>query len=77
MTAGVLSAMNRDLGFSMFDLFLQTDAPINHGNSGGPIFDMKGRVIGVSTAYYTGGNARGGSIGLGFAIPAEQAQSNT
>jgi serine protease Do len=66
--------MNRDLGFSMFDSFLQTDAPINHGNSGGPIFDMKGRVIGVSTAYYTGGNAKGGSIGLGFAIPAEQAQ---
>lgn len=74
VTAGVLSAMNRDLGFSMFDSFLQTDAPINHGNSGGPIFDMKGRVIGVSTAYYTGGNAKGGSIGLGFAIPAEQAQ---
>jgi len=74
VTSGVLSAMNRDLGFSMFDSFLQTDAPINHGNSGGPIFDMKGRVIGVSTAYYTGGNAKGGSIGLGFAIPAEQAQ---
>ncbi|MFO1116719.1 MAG: trypsin-like peptidase domain-containing protein [Beijerinckiaceae bacterium] len=74
VTSGILSAMNRDLGFSMFDSFLQTDAPINHGNSGGPIFNMKGKVIGVSTAYYTGGNAKGGSIGLGFAIPSEQAQ---
>ena len=68
VTSGILSAMNRDPVFSMFDLFLQTDAPINHGNSGGPIFNMKGKVIGVSTAYYTGGNAKGGSIGLGFAI---------
>jgi serine protease Do len=74
VTAGIISATNRDLGFSLFDSFIQTDAPINHGNSGGPIFNMKGQVIGVSTAYYTGGNTKGGSIGLGFAIPAETTQ---
>ncbi|HMN70882.1 MAG TPA: trypsin-like peptidase domain-containing protein [Rhodoblastus sp.] len=74
VTTGVVSALNRDLGFSLFDSFIQTDAPINHGNSGGPIFDLKGQVIAVSTAYYTGGNAKGGSIGLGFAIPSETTQ---
>ncbi len=74
VTTGVVSALNRDLGFSLFDSFIQTDAPINHGNSGGPIFNLKGEVIGVSTAYYTGGNAKGGSIGLGFAIPSETTQ---
>lgn len=74
VTTGVVSALNRDLGFSLFDSFIQTDAPINHGNSGGPIFDLKGEVIAVSTAYYTGGNAKGGSIGLGFAIPSETTQ---
>lgn len=75
VTTGVVSALNRDLGFSLFDSFIQTDAPINHGNSGGPIFDLKGQVIAVSTAYYTGGNAKGGSIGLGFAIPADSTQA--
>lgn len=74
VTTGVVSALNRDLGFSLFDSFIQTDAPINHGNSGGPIFNLKGEVIAVSTAYYTGGNAKGGSIGLGFAIPSETTQ---
>ncbi|MDE2363882.1 MAG: trypsin-like peptidase domain-containing protein [Hyphomicrobiales bacterium] len=74
VTSGIISALNRDLGFSMFDSFIQTDAPINHGNSGGPLFNMKGQVVGVNTAYYTGGNAKGGSIGLGFAIPAETTQ---
>lgn len=71
VTSGVISAHNRNLGFSMFDSFIQTDAPINHGNSGGPLFNMKGEVVGVNTAYYTGGNAKSGSIGLGFAIPSE------
>ena len=71
VTSGVISALNRDLGLSMFDSFIQTDAPINRGNSGGPLFNMEGDVIGVNTAYYNGGNQKGGSIGLGFAIPSE------
>lgn len=69
VSSGIVSALNRDLGFSVYDSFIQTDAPINHGNSGGPMFDAAGQVIGVNTAYYTGGNTKGGSIGLGFAIP--------
>lgn len=71
LTAGVVSALNRDLGFSRFDSFIQTDAAINRGNSGGPLFNMRGEVIGVNTSYYSGSGAKGGSIGLGFAIPSE------
>ena len=74
VSSGVVSALNRDLGFSVYDSFIQTDAPINHGNSGGPMLNANGDVVGVNTAYYTGGNANGGSIGLGFAIPSNTAR---
>lgn len=74
VSSGVVSALNRDLGFSVYDSFIQTDAPINHGNSGGPMSNANGEVVGVNTAYYTGGNSNGGSIGLGFAIPSNTAR---
>ncbi|MDJ0946770.1 MAG: DegQ family serine endoprotease [Kiloniellales bacterium] len=68
VTAGIVSARGRDLpGGSIID-FLQIDAPINKGNSGGPTFDMDGKVIGVNTAIYS---PNGGSVGIGFAIPSE------
>jgi serine protease Do len=66
VTAGILSARQRDINSGPYDDFLQTDAPINRGNSGGPMFDMDGRVIGINTAIYS---PSGGSIGIGFAIP--------
>ncbi len=70
VTAGIVSARGRDLpGGSIID-FLQIDAPINKGNSGGPTFDMSGKVIGVNTAIYS---PNGGSVGIGFAIPSELA----
>nr|MDJ0934870.1 PDZ domain-containing protein [Kiloniellales bacterium] len=70
VTAGIVSARGRDLpGGSIID-FLQIDAPINKGNSGGPAFDMDGKVIGVNTAIYS---PNGGSVGIGFAIPSEVA----
>lgn len=69
VSTGIISALNRDIMLSPFDDFIQTDAALNHGNSGGPLFDMNGDVIGVNTALYTP-TAEGGSIGLGFAIPA-------
>lgn len=68
-SSGIVSALSRNLGLTNFDRFIQTDAAINHGNSGGPVFDLKGRVVGMSTALYTGGVVKGGSIGIGFAIP--------
>ena len=70
VTAGIVSARGRDLpGGSIID-FLQIDAPINKGNSGGPAFDMNGRVIGVNTAIFS---PNGGSVGIGFAIPSNLA----
>ncbi len=66
VTAGIISARGRDIHQGPYDDFLQTDAPINRGNSGGPLFDMDGKVIGVNTAIYS---PSGGSIGLGFSIP--------
>ena len=70
VTAGIVSARGRDLpGGSIID-FLQIDAPINRGNSGGPTFDVTGKVIGVNTAIYS---PNGGSVGIGFAIPSEVA----
>ncbi|MGD0635651.1 MAG: Do family serine endopeptidase [Beijerinckiaceae bacterium] len=71
VTAGIVSARGRDIGSGPYDDFLQIDAPVNRGNSGGPAFDMRGGVIGVTTAIYS---ASGGSIGIGFAIPAEVAK---
>ena len=71
VTAGILSARGRDISAGQYDDFLQTDASINRGNSGGPMFNMNGEVIGVNTAIYS---PTGGSIGIGFAIPANMAR---
>jgi serine protease Do len=70
VTAGIISARKRDIQSGPYDDFIQTDAAINRGNSGGPLFDMDGKVIGINTAIYS---PSGGSIGIGFAIPAEMA----
>jgi serine protease Do len=72
VTAGVVSAKGRDVGSGAYDDYLQIDAPINKGNSGGPTFDMNGEVVGVNTAIYS---PSGGSVGIGFDIPAETVQS--
>ncbi len=72
VTAGIISARNRDIHSGPYDDYLQIDAPINKGNSGGPLFDMDGKVVGINTAIYT---PNGGSIGIGFAIPASVARS--
>ena len=71
VTAGVLSARGRDIHAGGFDDFLQVDAPINRGNSGGPTFDLNGNVIGINTAIYS---PNGGSVGIGFAVPSNAAQ---
>jgi serine protease Do len=67
VTAGIISAEGRDIGSGPYDDYIQIDAPINKGNSGGPTFDTKGNVIGVNTAIYS---PTGGSVGIGFDIPA-------
>ncbi|MBM3568374.1 MAG: DegQ family serine endoprotease [Alphaproteobacteria bacterium] len=72
VTAGILSARSRDINAGAYDDFLQTDAPINRGNSGGPLFNMAGEVIGVNSAIYS---PTGGSVGIGFAIPSALAQN--
>ena len=69
VTAGIISARSRDIQAGPYDDFLQIDAPINHGNSGGPTFNTDGQVIGVNTAILSPGGQTGGSIGIGFAIP--------
>ncbi|MCC8427750.1 DegQ family serine endoprotease [Reyranella aquatilis] len=71
VTTGIVSARGRDIHSGPFDDYIQTDAAINRGNSGGPLFDMDGNVIGINTAIYS---PTGGSIGLGFAIPSSLAQ---
>jgi serine protease Do len=71
VTAGIVSARNRDIHQGPYDEFLQTDAAINHGNSGGPLFNMAGEVIGINTAIYS---PSGGSIGIGFSIPSNAAR---
>jgi serine protease Do len=71
VTAGIISARGRDIGAGPYDDFLQIDAPINKGNSGGPAFNAGGEVVGVNTAIYS---PSGGSVGIGFAIPARTAQ---
>jgi serine protease Do len=73
VTSGIISAVNRDEGFTEFDDYLQTDAAINPGNSGGPLFNLKGEVIGVNSALETTGNDTG-SIGIGLAIPINDAK---
>jgi len=71
VTAGIVSAIHRSIGGGPYDRYIQTDAAINQGNSGGPMFDMAGNVVGINTAVYS---PSGGSVGIGFAIPAEQAK---
>ncbi|MDH3637435.1 MAG: DegQ family serine endoprotease [Gammaproteobacteria bacterium] len=71
-TTGIVSARGRDIRSGPLDEFLQIDAPINRGNSGGPLFDTSGRVIGVNTAIFS---PNGGNVGIGFAIPASMASS--
>jgi serine protease Do/2-alkenal reductase len=70
-SAGIVSALHRDIGENKFDDFIQTDATINRGNSGGPLFNLAGQVIGVNSAIYS---PSGGSVGIGFAIPAAMVQ---
>ncbi|MGF1543854.1 MAG: Do family serine endopeptidase [Parvularculaceae bacterium] len=71
VTRGIISARNRDIDAGSFDDFIQTDAAINRGNSGGPLFNFDGDVIGVNTAIYS---QTGGSVGVGFAVPADLAK---
>ena len=73
VTAGIISARNRDINLTRYDLFIQTDASINQGNSGGPLFNLEGEVIGINTAIIAPGQS--GSIGIGFAIPANAASN--
>lgn len=72
VTAGIISARQRNINAGPYDDFIQTDAPINRGNSGGPMFNMEGDVIGINTAIFS---PSGGSVGIGFAIPSDLAQT--
>jgi serine protease Do len=72
VTAGIVSARGRDIGSGPYDDFLQIDAPVNHGNSGGPTFNTDGQVVGVNTAIFS---PSGGSVGIGFAIASEVVQN--
>ncbi len=72
VTKGIVSARNRNINSGLYDDFIQTDASINRGNSGGPLFDLQGNVIGVNTAIFS---QTGGSVGVGFAIPADLAET--
>ncbi len=67
VTAGIVSALGRDIGGSAYGDFLQIDAAVNTGNSGGPAFNLKGEVVGVNTAIFS---PNGGNVGIAFAIPA-------
>ncbi|HVC54377.1 MAG TPA: DegQ family serine endoprotease [Stellaceae bacterium] len=71
VTAGIISALGRDINEGPYDDFIQIDAPINRGNSGGPTFDLSGQVIGINTAIYS---PSGGSVGIGFAVPSNTAK---
>jgi len=67
VTAGIVSSIGRDIGSGQYNDFIQIDAPINRGNSGGPTFDLRGQVVGMNSMIYS---PSGGSVGIGFAIPA-------
>jgi serine protease Do len=71
VTAGIVSSLGRDIGTGPYTDYIQIDAPINQGNSGGPTFDLSGRVVGMNTAIFS---PSGGSVGIGFAIPASSIQ---
>ena len=73
VTSGIISARNRDINLTRYDDFIQTDASINQGNSGGPLFNLDGKVIGINTAIIAPGQT--GSIGIGFAIPSNAAST--
>jgi serine protease Do len=73
VTSGIVSARNRDINLTRYDDFIQTDASINQGNSGGPLFNLNGEVVGINTAIIAPGQA--GSIGIGFAIPSNAASN--
>ena len=73
VTSGIISARNRDINLTRYDDFIQTDASINQGNSGGPLFNLEGKVIGINTAIIAPGKT--GSIGIGFAIPSNAASN--
>ena len=73
VTSGIISARNRDINLTRYDDFIQTDASINQGNSGGPLFNLEGKVIGINTAIIAPGQS--GSIGIGFAIPSNVASN--
>ena len=72
VTAGIVSARGRDIGSGPYDDFLQIDAPVNRGNSGGPTFNTEGEVVGVNTAIFS---PSGGSVGIGFAIASDVVKS--
>jgi len=72
VTAGIVSARNRDINSGPYDNYIQTDAAINRGNSGGPLFNLDGEVIGINTAIISPGSG-GGSVGIGFAVPSKAA----
>ena len=74
VTAGIVSAVSRDIGAGPYDQFIQVDAPINQGNSGGPLFTQDGKVIGMNTAILS---PTGGSVGIGFAIPSDMIRTVT
>ena len=74
VTAGIVSAISRDIGAGPYDQFIQVDAPINQGNSGGPLFTQDGKVIGMNTAILS---PSGGSVGIGFAIPSDMIRTVT
>lgn len=71
VTSGIVSSRGRDINHGLYDDYIQTDASINRGNSGGPLFNLDGQVIGINTAIYS---SSGGSIGIGFAIPTNDAR---
>ncbi|MBK9768430.1 MAG: trypsin-like peptidase domain-containing protein [Chloracidobacterium sp.] len=77
VTAGIISAKGRRTGLSdgSFEDFLQTDAPINRGNSGGALVNLTGELIGINSQILSPGGASGGNIGIGFSIPSNMAQS--
>ncbi len=72
VSLGIISALNRDINAGPYDNFMQTDAAINKGNSGGPLFNLKGEVVGINTAIFS---PSGGSVGIGFSVPANNAKN--
>ena len=71
VTSGIISAFNRDINSGPYDSFIQTDASINKGNSGGPLFNINGDVVGINSAIFS---PSGGSVGIGFSIPSNLAK---